>query len=69
MSAAVLSRADTSVKLLDVQAIAEMLGCSSRHVYRLSDFDRMPVLVRLVNPGIGKLWLSDAQTERSLDRC
>ena len=45
--------------LLDVQAVAEMLGCSPRHVYRLSDAGRMPVarqarlprpLVRFVNP-------------------
>ena len=46
MSAA-LSPADVSVKLLDVQAVAEMLGCSQRHVYRLSDAGRMPAPVRL----------------------
>lgn len=44
---AVLSPADASVKLLDVQAVAEMLGCSPRHVYRLSDAGRMPAPVKL----------------------
>lgn len=43
----VLSPADVSAKLLDVQAVAEMLGCSQRHVYRLSDAGRMPAPVRL----------------------
>jgi excisionase family DNA binding protein len=33
--------------LLDVAAVAEMLGCSARHVYRLSDAGRMPLPVRL----------------------
>jgi len=42
-----LSPADTPAKLLDVQAVAEVLGCSSRHVYRLSDAGRMPAPVRL----------------------
>ncbi len=44
---ATLSPADASAKLLDVQAVAEMLGCSSRHVYRLSDGGRMPAPVKL----------------------
>jgi excisionase family DNA binding protein len=43
----VLSPADASAKLLDVQAVAEMLGCSQRHVYRLSDAGRMPAPVKL----------------------
>jgi excisionase family DNA binding protein len=38
---------DASAKLLDVQAVAELLGCSARHVYRLSDAGRMPVPVKL----------------------
>jgi excisionase family DNA binding protein len=33
--------------LLDVQAVAELLGCSTRHVYRLSDAGKMPAPVRL----------------------
>ena len=34
-------------KLLDVRAVAKMLDCSVRHVYRLSDAGRMPAPVRL----------------------
>jgi excisionase family DNA binding protein len=44
---ATLSPADASAKLLDVQAVAEMLGCSQRHVYRLSDAGKMPASVKL----------------------
>lgn len=33
--------------LVDVQSVASMLGCSTRHVYRLSDAGRMPAPVRL----------------------
>ena len=49
MSTSVLTPADASAKLLvwDVQAVAEMLGCSTRHVYRLSDAGRMPAPVHL----------------------
>lgn len=47
MSATTLPVADTSAKLLDVQAVAEMLGCSARHIYRLSDAGRMPGPVKL----------------------
>jgi excisionase family DNA binding protein len=36
-----------SPAMLDVQAVAEMLGCSQRHVYRLSDAGRMPSPVKL----------------------
>jgi excisionase family DNA binding protein len=43
----ILSPADASARLLDVQAVAEMLGCSERHVYRLSDAGRMPAPVKL----------------------
>jgi excisionase family DNA binding protein len=39
--------AESPAKLLDVQAVATMLGCSPRHVYRLSDAGRMPAPVRL----------------------
>jgi excisionase family DNA binding protein len=44
---ATISPADASAKLLDVQAVAGMLGCSQRHIYRLSDAGRMPAPVRL----------------------
>ena len=47
MSAPVLSPVDVSAKLLDVQTVAEMLGCSTRHVYRLSDAGRMPAPIKL----------------------
>lgn len=33
--------------LLDVKAVAALLGCSARHVYRLTDARRMPAPVRL----------------------
>jgi excisionase family DNA binding protein len=33
--------------LLDVRAVAALLNCSARHVYRLSDAGRMPPPVRL----------------------
>lgn len=36
-----------SAELLDVRAVAELLGCSSRHVYRLSDAGLMPPPVKL----------------------
>jgi excisionase family DNA binding protein len=33
--------------LLDVQAVAGLLNCSPRHVYRMTDAGRMPRPVRL----------------------
>jgi len=45
--ATVLTSADASAKLHDVQAMAELLGCSTRHVYRLSDAGKMPAPVKL----------------------
>lgn len=33
--------------LLDVRAVAAMLDCSSRHVYRLTDAGRMPAPIKL----------------------
>jgi len=39
--------ADSPAKLHDVQAVAELLDCSTRHVYRLSDAGRMPPPVKL----------------------
>ncbi len=44
---AVLAPADESAKLLDVQAVADLLGCSTRHVYRLADRGAMPRPVRI----------------------
>ena len=39
--------AESTAKLLDVEAVADMLGCSTRHVYRLSDAGRMPRHLKL----------------------
>lgn len=39
--------ADSPARLLDVQAVAELLDCSTRHVYRLADAGRMPAPVKL----------------------
>jgi predicted DNA-binding transcriptional regulator AlpA len=36
-----------SAALLDVQAVARLLDCSPRHVYRLADAGRMPPPSRL----------------------
>ena len=37
-----------AAELIDVKAVAQLLGgCSTRHVYRLSDADRMPRPFRL----------------------
>ena len=36
-----------SSALLDVEQVARLLGCSPRHVYRLSDSGKMPRPVRL----------------------
>jgi len=40
-------RVAPAAQLLDVRSVAEMLGCSPRHVYRLSDAGRMPAPVKL----------------------
>ena len=37
----------STTKLVDVNAVAEMLGCSTRHVYRLSDAGKMPAPIKL----------------------
>lgn len=42
----VLSSAASAARRFDVQAVAEVLGCSAQHVY-LFDVGRMPVRVRL----------------------
>ncbi len=36
-----------SSALLDVKAVAKLLACSTRHVYRLSDSGRMPSPLRV----------------------
>ena len=48
MTAATLPPADTpAAQLLDVRAVAALLDCSPRHVYRLADAGRMPAPVRI----------------------
>lgn len=44
MSAATIAELSA---LLDVRQVAALLGCSARHVYRLSDAGRMPSPVHL----------------------
>lgn len=71
----VSTQAEPSARLLDVQAVADMLGCSMRHVYRLSDAGRMPgpvklgALVRWNRAAIEK-WITDGcpRTDRRARR-
>jgi excisionase family DNA binding protein len=63
---AVPSPAAPAVKLFDVEAVAEMLGCSTRHVYRLSDAGRMPAPVKL---GALVRWSKSAIEEWILAGC
>jgi excisionase family DNA binding protein len=42
-----LSLVSEPAALLDVRAVARLLDCSPRHVYRLSDAGRMPAPRRL----------------------
>ena len=37
-----LSPPESPAKMLDVRAVAALLDCSTRHVYRLSDAGKMP---------------------------
>ncbi|MBM3996306.1 MAG: helix-turn-helix domain-containing protein [Planctomycetes bacterium] len=39
--------ARTDAALLDVRAVAALLNCSTRHVYRLADAGRMPAPTKL----------------------
>jgi excisionase family DNA binding protein len=40
--------------LLDVQAVAQLLKCSTRHVYRLADAGQMPLPTKL---GVLNRWV------------
>ena len=40
-------RPAVTAELLDVRAVAALLGCSARHIYRLADAGRMPRPVKL----------------------
>lgn len=52
--------------LLDVRAVAAMLNCSPRHVYRLSDANRMPRPIRL---GALVRWRRDSICSWLADGC
>ena len=56
----------TSAKLLDVQAVADLLDCSPRHIYRLTDTGRMPGPVKL---GTLARWPQRAIEEWILNGC
>jgi predicted DNA-binding transcriptional regulator AlpA len=47
MSASTLPADPPASQLLDVRAVAMLLNCSPRHVYRLADGGQMPPPVRL----------------------
>ncbi|MBX3435311.1 MAG: helix-turn-helix domain-containing protein [Pirellulales bacterium] len=47
MSPTLQQPAESPAKLLDVRTVAELLDCSTRHVYRLADAGRMPAPVKL----------------------
>lgn len=48
MSIGAVEKTETSaVKLLDVATVSEMLGCSTRTVYRLADGGKMPAPLKL----------------------
>lgn len=47
MIATLSAPAAAPAALLDVGAVADLLGCSARHVYRLADRGAMPRPVRL----------------------
>lgn len=57
---------NTIAALLDVQAIAAMLGVSDRHVYRLCDSGRMPGPVKL---GGANRWRRDEIAKWIADGC
>ena len=46
MSVAIQATSDKAA-LLDVGEVSRLLGCSARHVYRLSDAGKMPAPVKL----------------------
>ena len=52
--------------LLDVQEVARMLGCSTRHVCRLADTGRMPSPLRL---GALVRWSRQSLVERIATGC
>jgi excisionase family DNA binding protein len=53
-------------RLLDVEAVAALLGVSSRHVYRLADGGRMPRPLKL---GGARRWDRQAVEQWIADGC
>ena len=47
MTTTILPPKQAAPVLLDVRAVAALLDCSPRHVYRLADAGRMPAPVRV----------------------
>lgn len=47
MNTVTLPPNSAAAQLLDVRAVAAMLNCSTRHVYRLSDAGRLPTALHL----------------------
>lgn len=52
--------------MLDVAAVAAILACSRRHIYRMADAGRMPAPVRL---GALVRWERDALRKWIADGC
>jgi len=52
--------------LIDVKAVATILNCSARHVYRLRDAGKMPAPIR-----VGKLvrWRKDTIEQWTAEGC
>jgi excisionase family DNA binding protein len=46
-SSTAMAPESSSTQLLDVKVVAHLLGCSARHVYRMSDGGQMPPPVKL----------------------
>ncbi|MCH8852631.1 MAG: helix-turn-helix domain-containing protein [Planctomycetes bacterium] len=64
MTSSIVSPGTSHIALLDVGAVAMLLGCSRRHVYRLAGASKMPrpvrvgALVRWNRAALEK-WISD----------
>lgn len=56
----------TTPTLLDVEQVARMLNCSTRHVYRMADAGKMPRPVKL---GALVRWPKDAIDKWIADGC
>ncbi len=64
MSTVLTPAVASAAKLLDVRAVAALLGCSPRHVYRLSDAGKMPSPLKLGalirwNRAAVEAWIAD----------